>query len=182
MLTPVISEVGERRGDALAAKPPAAPVDDQSTPPARHWVFAPIDIWPSAPGWSPTLSDFTPVTDGRPDPPDTPPISQGGRPVRRPILRMVRWLRPSYPVDWALAGVQGSVVLDLLISPNGRPVEINVAQGSGSPELDRSAARAASDWRFAPPRWRSQPVEVWGRVEVRFVAHAGEARDPGGLH
>jgi len=88
---------------------------------------------------------------------------------------MVRWLRPSYPADWASAGVQGSVLLDLLIDPNGQPIEIKIAQGSGSQALDQSAARAANDWRFAPPRWNSQPVEVWARIEVRFVARENPA-------
>lgn len=173
MLTPVISQVGVRRGDAPAAKPPAAAGDDQSVAPALHWIFPPIDLWPSAPGWSATPSEFTPVTDAKPDPPDKPPpVSQGGRRIRRSILRMVRWLRPSYSVDRASAGVHGAVVLDLLISPSGQPVEIKVARSSGFQELDQSTVHAASDWRFAPPRWNSRPVEVWGRIEVRFVAPA----------
>jgi periplasmic protein TonB len=176
MFKPVMSEVGARRGDALAARPPAVAAEDQSTPPARHWIFNRIDIWPSAPGWIAPLTDFTPVTDAQPDPRDGPaPVSKDGRPVRRSILRMVRWLRPSYPADWASAGVQGSVLLDLLIDPNGQPIEIKIAQGSGSQALDQSAARAANDWRFAPPRWNSQPVEVWARIEVRFVARENPA-------
>lgn len=176
MLSPVISKVGVRRGEALAARPPAVAAEDQSMPPAQHWIFPPIDLWPSAPGWTASPSEFTPVTDAQPDPPEKPPaVDKGGRPVRRSILRMARWLRPSYPADWASAGVQGSVVLDLLISPDGQPIEIKVTQGSGFQELDQSAAHAASNWRFAPPRWNSRPVEVWGRIDVRFVARANNA-------
>jgi TonB family protein len=173
MLTPVISQVGVRRGDALAAKAPAAAVEDQITPPARHWIFPPIDIWPSGPGWSAETSEFTPVSEAHADPRDVqtvPPIAQPpGKPAPRlSQLRMVRWLRPQYPSDWAAAGMSGTVVLDLLIDADGRPVEITVTQSSGSAQLDHAAQRAADDWRFAPPRWKSGPVEVWGRLEVRF--------------
>jgi len=174
MLTPVISEVGTRRGDALTAKPLAIGSEDESTPPARHWIFPPIDIWPSASSWSATLSEFTPVTDAQPDPRDTQGLHQhDGPPVNnaragRSTLRMVRWLRPTYPIDWASAGVQGSVVLDLLIDAHGQPLEVVVARGSGSSELDETTLRAARFWRFSPPRFKSRPVEVWGRVEVQY--------------
>ena len=175
MLTPVISQRGLRRGDGLGARPPAIPDEDQSTPPATHWIFPPIDLWPSASGWTAVPSEFTPVTDAQADPRDgPPPVSPAGHRARPSILRMVRWLRPGYPVDWASGGVQGSVVLDVLIDPTGKPVEIKVARGSGFPKLDQSTARAANDWRFAPPRWNSRSVEVWGRIEVRFLAHAGD--------
>lgn len=172
-LTAVISEAGVRRGDTLSARPPAGTLEDDSIPPARHWIFSPIDIWPSEAGWSASVSGFTPVSDARADPRDVQTPIQTGRPGEKPrrnrsTLRMVRWLRPAYPPDLALAGVQGTVVLDLLIDPDGKPVKITVVQGSGSPELDKAASGAANFWRFAPPRWNSRPVEVWGRVEVRF--------------
>jgi protein TonB len=81
---------------------------------------------------------------------------------------MVSWLRPEYRADAALAGLECSVVLDLLIAPDGKPVQIALAKGSGTPDLDQAALQAARRWRFAPPRWNSRPVEVWGRVELRF--------------
>ncbi len=173
MLTPVISEVGVRRGDALIGRPPPAAAEYEFTAPARHWIFAPIDIWPSTPGRAATLSEFTPVSEARADPRDLEPPLQNEQPAKMPAqrpstLRLVRWLRPQYPPDWAVAGVSGSVVLDLLIDPSGKPIAISVAQSSGSAQLDAAALTAAKWWRFAPPRWKSGPVEVWGRVEVRF--------------
>lgn len=173
MFGPVIAEV--RRGVPLASRPlelePAA--EDQLAPPPRLWRFPPIDVWPSEASWSPILTDTTPVTDAQADPPDAQPLPPGGQPIKKPAprrshLRMVRWFRPEYRIEWALAGMEGSVVLDLLIDPNGQPVQATVAQRSGSPELDEAALRAANLWRFAPPSWKSRPIEVWGRVEVRF--------------
>ena len=169
MFGPVISRVWQPpRGSALAARAPAPIVEDTSISPPRDWVFPPIDVWPSPTGWSPALTEFTPVTEARADPPD------GGGARRRQKLRMVRWLRPAYPADLAAAGVEGAVLLDLKIDPSGVPVETTVTQSSGSTQLDQAAVRAASLWRFAPPLWKSRPVEVTCRIEIRF--HSG--RDP----
>jgi TonB family protein len=174
MFGPVISEV-LRRGAPLTSRPldlePA--VEDQLTPPPRYWRFPPIDIWPTAGGSSSILTDTTPVTDAQADPPDTQTPPRDGQPTQKPAsrrskLRLIRWFRPEYRIEWALAGMEGSVVLDLLISANGQPGQTTMARHSGSPELDEAALRAANLWRFAPPSWKSRPIEVWGRVEVRF--------------
>jgi TonB family protein len=168
MFKAIVSEVGERRAGMSSA--PFVPKEDQTTDPPRHWVFPPIDIWPSPPGWSAALSEFTPVTDAHPDPAAEPQdhLSIGKSAARRPMLSMVRWLRPDYPMEWALAGKEGSVLLDLRIDPSGQPSEIMVRRSSASRELDESAARAARQWRFAPPLWNARPVEVWAEVEVRY--------------
>jgi len=145
--------------------------EDQSTPPSRHWKFPPVDIWPSSASRPATLSEFTPVTDAEPDPTDTPTPQDKGpnkTPVRLSKLRMVRWLRPEYPMDWAVAGMDGSVLLDQRIDAHGQPVKTTVARGSGSPQLDEAALRAANAWRFATPLWKSQAVEVSSQIEVRF--------------
>jgi TonB family protein len=171
MFGPVVSNVPVPRRVTISSRPWEPGTEDQLTPPPRHWKFPPIDLWPSAAG-SATLSEFTPVTDARPDPPEThtpqPEWKPASKPApRRSNLQMVRWLRPEY-VMCALPGMKGSVVLDLLIDPGGQPVEITVAQSSGSPELDKAAVHAANLWRFSPPLWKSRPIEVWGRIELRF--------------
>ena len=145
--------------------------EDQSTPPSRHWKFPPVDIWPSSASRLATLSGFTPVTDAQPDPTDTltPQDERANKPpVRLSRLRMVRWLRPEYPMEWAVAGMDGSVLLDQRIDAHGRPVTTTVARSSGSSQLDEAALHAANAWRFAPPLWKSRPVEVSSQIEVRF--------------
>jgi TonB family protein len=156
----------------VTSRPSSEPMqEDQSIPPSRHWKFPPIDIWPSSASRPATLSRFTPVTDAQPDPTDTLTAQEGianKPPVRLSTLRMVRWLRPDYPIEWAVAGMDGSVLLDQRIDAHGQPVRTNVARSSGSPQLDEAALRAANAWRFAPPLWKSQAVEVLSQIEVRF--------------
>jgi TonB family protein len=155
----------------LAARPWEPPAQgNELTPPPRQWRFPRIDLWPSVLGYAATVSEFTPVTEAEADPPEMPPAALDGKtpPKRRSVLRMVRWLRPEYPVEWASMGIEGSVLLDLRIDRRGQPVEIVMAQSSGSSQLDTSVLRAARLWKFAPPFYKTRPVEVESRVEVRF--------------
>jgi len=63
------------------------------------------------------LSEFTPVTEARPE-------NQASRKARQSTLRMVRWIRLEYPAALALAGKEGCVSLELLIDPRGQPIEL----------------------------------------------------------
>jgi len=180
LFMPIISTSGEERGGIASVEHARSEpqeklaAQEELTPPPRHWVFPPIDLMPSAPGWVPTLSDLPPITDAEPDPSEAPaslPEDQlaGEAALTKPKLRMVRWLRPVYAsTHCGMFRAHGPLVLDLRIEPDGQPVEIKIAQGSGSPQLDKAVLHAAGLWRFAPPEWKSQPMEVWGRIELQF--------------
>ncbi len=180
MFMPIVSTSGQE-GGGLASAEHVRPAQQEKlaaqeelTPPPRHWVFPPIDLMPSAPGWVPTVSDLPPITDAEPDASEVQaPLLEdqaaSEAALTRSNLRMVGWLRPLYAsTHCGILREHGPLVLDLLIEHGGKPVEIKIAQGSGSSQLDKAALRAAGFWRFAPPVWKSQPVEVWGRVELRF--------------
>jgi len=168
MFGAIVSELGERR--AGMSSRPFIPVENQTTDPPRTWVFPPIDMWPSPPRGSAESSGFTPVTDAQPDATSEQKNHAAiSKPrARRPVLSMIRWLRPEYPPEWALAGKEGSVLLVLRIEPTGQASEIIVTRSSGSRQLDESAVAAAREWRFAPPLWNGRPVEVSAQVEVRY--------------
>ncbi len=174
MFGPVISQVWVPERAGISSRPwrPEAPAD--RTPPPLRWTFPAIDLWPSAPGWSPTLSEFAPVTNARPDPPEMETfLDPQGRLITRPAirhssLRMIRWLRPVYASECSAGTAGRSVVLDLLIDSSGQPVEVKVVQSSGQSELDDAGLGAAREWRFAPPLWQSRPVQTRGRIELRF--------------
>lgn len=180
MFTPIVSKIGEERLGSTRSKPRRPEEQglrgeyEQSLPPPRHWTFPPIDLSPSAPGWVATSSEFTPITDAKPDPSEMQALLPAGQPVPKSVprnwnLQMVYWFRPVYDhAQCSSRPADGPLVLDLLINSDGRPVGTTIAQSSGASQLDNTVLRAANLWRFAPPLWKSRPVEVWGRIEVRF--------------
>lgn len=68
---------------------------------------------------------------------------------------------PDYPSISRRLGEQGSVLLKVMISPEGRAGEVQVLQSSGYARLDQSAAEAIRQWRFVPAMHDGKPVAAW---------------------
>lgn len=75
---------------------------------------------------------------------------------------------PDYPLAARRLGLQGAVILRVLVSPAGLPTEIKLAQSSQSSLLDDAALRAVRRWRFVPGRRGDTPVAAWVEVPIRF--------------
>ncbi|MDA8139469.1 MAG: energy transducer TonB [Desulfobacteraceae bacterium] len=75
---------------------------------------------------------------------------------------------PVYPDAARRRNSQGTVLLDVLVDPQGRAAQVKMHQSSGFAMLDRSALNAVRQWRFEPARRLGQAVEMWVRVPVRF--------------
>ncbi len=76
---------------------------------------------------------------------------------------------PAYPIAALRAGVQGTVVLRVLVDENGKPVQVLVAHSSGSHLLDRAALEhVLAAWRFHPATRDGKPVRAWAMVPVKF--------------
>ncbi|MDW8123587.1 MAG: TonB family protein [Geminicoccaceae bacterium] len=71
---------------------------------------------------------------------------------------------PHYPAAARRRGIEGTVVLEVAVSPAGLPEEVVVARSSGSRLLDEAALEAVRRWRFRPARRAGEPVA--GRVAV----------------
>jgi protein TonB len=71
---------------------------------------------------------------------------------------------PDYPYRARRLGQQGRVVLRVAVSPNGMPVEVEVARSSGHDNLDDAALDTVRQWRFTPAQIGG--VAVAGTVEV----------------
>ncbi len=56
---------------------------------------------------------------------------------------------PPYPAASRRAGESGTVLLSVVVGPNGAPTEINVERSSGYAALDQAAVAAVRRWRFA---------------------------------
>ena len=76
---------------------------------------------------------------------------------------------PSYPSAAREQGLEGVVVLGVLVGVNGRPVEIAVRTSSGARTLDEAAVDAVTRWRFSPAREGRKAVESWVEVPLKFA-------------
>lgn len=89
----------------------------------------------------------------------------------KPELLQKYYVTPEYPEIARKAGIEGQVVLELVIDTMGFVIDIKVLK-SLHELLDESAVRAASKWRFKPARQRDKAVKVRVVQPVRF--HLGE--------
>jgi protein TonB len=115
----------------------------------------------------------------RPAPRDEPrqPAEAAPQPVAlRPSPRPARPAPgnppPRYPSAARQAGVEGTVLVKLLVSERGEVESAEVARSSGSAQLDAAALAALRRWRFTPALDQGRPVQWEVRVPVRFVLTA----------
>ena len=74
---------------------------------------------------------------------------------------------PDYSEEARKATFQGTVVLWMIVAPDGRARDIRVVRSLGM-GLDEKAIEAVRTWRFDPARKDGQPVAVQISVEVSF--------------
>jgi protein TonB len=92
------------------------------------------------------------------------PASEDSVDVR---AHLARGLPPVYPRDARAAGIEGDVLLELIVGVSGAVESARVTAGVGN-GLDESALRAASAFRFEPASKGGRPVRVRMRWPVRF--------------
>lgn len=100
-----------------------------------------------------------------PPPPKAPtaPVRVGGK-ISEP--RKTRNVAPTYPEMAKRARVQGTVILEATISPQGRVTDVKVLRGI--PMLDEAALGAVRQWTYTPTLLNGQPVPVIMSVTVNF--------------
>jgi TonB family protein len=80
--------------------------------------------------------------------------------------KLISRVDPVYPPLARAARVQGTVVLDAVIGPDGRISNLQVH--SGMAMLNRAALDAVRSWVYAPTLVKGKPVPVSTTIEVRF--------------
>jgi TonB family protein len=109
-----------------------------------------------------------------PPPPPPPPgaknLSEPGA-VRvggdiRPPTKVVN-VNPVYPPEAREARVQGVVILDILVSEDGRVEKAKVLRSI--PQLDQAAIDAVTQWMFTPTLLNGVPQKVIMTVTVNFT-------------
>lgn len=74
---------------------------------------------------------------------------------------------PEYSEEARKAKYQGTVVLWMVVAPDGRPRDVRIVRSVGM-GLDEKALAAVRTWRFDPARKDGRPVAVQINVEVSF--------------
>jgi protein TonB len=75
-------------------------------------------------------------------------------------------VQPAYPPLARSARIQGTVVLQAVISKQGTIENLSVL--SGHPMLVQAALDAVRHWRYRPYILNSEPVEVETQITVNF--------------
>lgn len=86
--------------------------------------------------------------------------------VRRPTPRANP--RPKYPSSARRRGLEGTVVLKVLVNTRGRVGECRVHKSSGHRILDERATKTVRKWTFQPGRKGARPSAMWVKIPIRF--------------
>jgi len=101
-----------------------------------------------------------------PPPPPAPlaPFRVGGD-IKPPVR--TRYVAPSYPSIAQSARVQGIVIIDATISPEGKVMDARVTRSV--PLLDQAALDAVRQWQYTPTLLNGVPVPIIMTVVVTFT-------------
>ena len=87
-----------------------------------------------------------------------------------PLIPLVK-IAPRCPSEAAMAGINGSVVLELLVNESGRVETIKIRQSRPSKILNKEALKAVRRWQFKPKSVDGVAVSQLGLLTVEFVCN-----------
>ena len=83
---------------------------------------------------------------------------------------VLKEVKPGYTAEAMRAKIQGVVVLECVIQPDGTVGEVQVVKSLDPVYgLDQEAIKAARQWRFVPGKRQGQPVPVLVSIELTFT-------------
>jgi TonB family protein len=86
------------------------------------------------------------------------------------LPRLLREVKPQYTADAMRAKIQGTAVLDCVVTAEGTVGECQIVRSLDSSfGLDQKAVEAAKQWRFVPGKRLGQPVPVLVTIELTFT-------------
>ena len=145
--------------------PPAA------TSPATTGGFVPDKIEPGfeapeRPGKRPARTEIPGIPDAPPPPPPPPdsPVRVGGN-IRTPTK--VRDVKAVYPPAATEARVQGVVIAEVTVGPDGSVKDARVIRSI--PLLDQAALDAIRQWQYTPTLVNGVPTTVIMTATVQFT-------------
>jgi len=101
-------------------------------------------------------------------PPPPPPMADEFVAYDTPP-KLIKLVKPRYPDIARKAGIEGMVILKILVDVDGRVIKAKVLKSLGNVGCDEAAIEAAKQCLFEPALQRDKPVRVWVSYPVRFV-------------
>jgi len=84
--------------------------------------------------------------------------------------KLIREVKPQYTAQAMRAKIQGEVLLECIVQPDGSVGNIRVVRSlDGAFGLDQEAIKAARQWRFQPGTLKGQPVSVLVTIAIAFT-------------
>jgi protein TonB len=108
-------------------------------------------------------------------PPPPPPPSEQAQEFyafdEPPVL--IRYVSPKYPDLARQAGIEGTVLLSVLVGEDGKVISARVLQSDVTPAMEKNAIQAVKQFLFKPAKQRTVPVKATMMVPIRFKLHGG---------
>ena len=76
--------------------------------------------------------------------------------------------KPAYPPMSRRLKEEGTVILHVLVSAEGKAKNVKVKRSSGYPRLDQSAENAVRYWRFIPAKRGNTPIDMSYDLPIKF--------------
>jgi len=83
---------------------------------------------------------------------------------------LLGYAEPYYPELARMAELEGIVVVNVLVGPDGSVLRAEIQNGA-HPLLNKAALEAARKCRFSPGMQRELPVKAWMAIPYRFRLH-----------
>jgi len=107
-------------------------------------------------------------------PPAAPPDTHSGPPRRIRVggnvqaTKLIQQVQPIYPEQAQVRGIQGTVLIEAVISKDGSIGAMRVLNKLADPDLVTSAGEAVKNWRYEPTLLNGQPIEIVTTITVNF--------------
>lgn len=157
--------------------PPPPPIEVPVVRPPTTQTTIPTRTHP--PVTQPTFNQEVIVPDGSEyvEPAETPAKPEIGPtlpsnpdPLPSTRLEYASAPAPAYPREALMGGIEGTVVLKVLVDVDGKPISVEIERSSGNRKLDDAARRQVlRKWMFRPAIRNGQAVQVYGIVPVNFT-------------
>jgi protein TonB len=127
-----------------------------------------------------TIMDTDLDLDAPPPPPPPPPGAGGGSIDRGKVFmtweeapELIKMVTPTYPELAKKAGVEGKVILQIIVDENGNVMDPRVVVADPPGIFEEAALEAILRWKFKPAKQRGNNIRVIMGQQVDFTLTSG---------